>query len=245
MAPAFSTWKGQKTGKSSRTFRFKTAAAAQRASKLGDRRTMISVAKSVARATASNREKKYLNNGIGSYTAWDTAGQVSDISVVPLGTSVNQRVGKQVLLTGVQLRGTVVAGTATRTHCAMMLVYDREPNQAASLPAITDILNSASSNSQTNRDNAPRFKIVRRWDWPIIGTIGSTVSAPNEVMYLIDEFVPLKRGKYPIKYTAANTDGANTGKVKGNLMLVTIGDQANGATTPSASIATRVDFEDS
>jgi len=243
MAPAFSTWKGQKTGKSSRTFRFKTSAAAQRASKLGDRRTMMSVAKSVARATATSREKKYLNNSIGTYTAWDTAGQVSDISVVPLGTSVNQRIGKMVNLTGVQLRGTVTAGSGSKEHCALMLVYDREPNQAAALPAITDILNSASSNAQTNRDNAPRFKIVRRWDFSIVGTPG-TASVAVESQHIIDEFIPLKRGKYPIKYTAANTDGANTGKVKGNLLLVTIGNNANGAATPSAAIASRVDFED-
>jgi len=204
---------------------------------------MMSVAKSVARATATSREKKYLNNGIGAYTAWDTAGQVSDISVVPLGTSVNQRIGKMVNLTGVQLRGTVTAGSGSKEHCALMLVYDREPNQAAALPAITDILNSASSNAQTNRDNAPRFKIVRRWDFNIVGTPG-TASVAVESQHIIDEFIPLKRGKYPIKYTAANTDGANTGKVKGNLLLVTIGNNANGAATPSAAIASRVDFED-
>lgn len=204
---------------------------------------MVSVARSVARSTASSREKKYLNNAIGSYTAWDTTGQVSDISVVPLGTSVNQRIGKMVNLTGVQIRGTVTSGSGSKDHCALLLVYDREPNAAASLPAITDILNSASSNAQTNRDNAPRFKIVRRWDFVMVGTPG-TASAAAETVHIIDEFVPLKRGKYPIKYTAANTDGANTGKIKGNLVLVTIGNNAAGAAIPTAAIATRVDFED-
>lgn len=234
MAPAFSTWKGQPTGKASRTFRSQGMAASSRSSALAGKRFV--------RPQARSSERKYLNNSIGSYNAWDTTGQVSDIGVVPTGTSVNTRVGKMVNLTGVQIRGTVKAASLTLSRCALLLVYDREPNGAA-LPGITDILQSASSNAQTNRDNAPRFKIVRRWDFAMTGSAGAANPSDN-VIHLIDDYVPLKFGKYPQKYTAANTDGSNTGRIKGGLYLVTIGDVANGTTTPTGSIATRVEFED-
>lgn len=242
MAPAFSTWKGQRSGKSARVFRTKGVAAAARATKANDRRTLVAVAKSVARSTALSKENKYFDNTGGTF-AFDTTGQRSDLCIIPTGTGVQARIGKMVQLDSVQIRGSVLAGSGSKEHCTLMLVYDREPNAAAAVPAATDILMTASSNALTNRDNAPRFKIVRRWDFDIVGTPG-TASVAAESQKVIEEYVKLGP-KYPIKWQGANTDGSTAAKVKGNLILMSIGNNANGAATPSLTCNVRVNFSDS
>lgn len=242
MAPSFATWKGQKTGKASRVFRYKTAASAARTMKFNDKRAIVAVARSVARASANSKDKKYVQ--INTITAnIDTTGLIQDVSIVPLGMSVVTRIGKQISLKSFQIRGTIKAQTASATHGTMMLVYDREPNAAAALPVMTDILQLSTSNSLTNRDNAPRFKIVRHWDWSIVGTSG-VASAPDSSVYCVNEFVRFKAGKYPIKWTAADTNGLYTTKIKGALLLVFVGDVAAGTSAPTFAGNARLDFDD-
>jgi len=201
---------------------------------MSDRRTLVAVAKSVARTTAGSREKKYLDTNITAN--YDTTGTRTDLAVIPTGTSVVTRIGKMIQCDSVQVRGSIVANASAGENCCTYLVYDREPNAAAALPAFTDILLGASANQLTNRDNAPRFKIVRKWNQSII--------APDSKIAYIDEFVSLG-SKYPIKWQAANTDGATASKVKGNLILMTLGINANSAATPVGTLNVRLNFSDS
>jgi len=201
---------------------------------MSDRRTLVAVAKSVARTQALSKEKKYVDTQ--STYNYDTTGSRIDVSIVATGTGVNGRIGKMIGCDSVQIRGSITASASANECTCTYLIYDREPNAAAALPAVADILTSASSVSLTNRDNAPRFKIVRKWNNLII--------APDSKTAYIDEFVKLGN-KYPIKWLAANTDGATASKVKGNLILMTLGNNANSAATPVGALNVRLNYSDS
>lgn len=242
MAPAFSTWAGQKTGMAARTFNYKRSAQASRSMSFNNKRAVVAVAKTAARKVISGKEKKYLTSGALALNL-DTTGGVTDLTIIPTGNTVNTRVGKQVGLVAFQMKGCVRAATLTSTHGALLLVYDREPNAQAAVPGLTDILTSATSNALTNRDNAPRFKIVRRWDYNVVGN-GGGASSPDSSLHIVDEYVKFNPDNYPIKWTAANTDGAYASKIKGALLLLYVGDVANGTTTPVANLQVRVDYQD-
>lgn len=209
--------------------------------KFADRRTVVQVAARVARAQANGREKKYLSNAIATYNC-DTTGSITDLCIIPQGNTVNTRNGKEISLKAVQVRGQVLAGTGSKERVCLMLVYDREPNAAAAVPVMTDILAAASSTALSNRDNAPRFKVIRRWEFNIVGTPG-TASVSEQSQHIVDEYVRLGP-KYQIKWQASDTTGATAAKIKGNLLLVVVGNNANSAATPTFVVNTRVDFQD-
>lgn len=164
------------------------------------------------------------------------------LNTIPTGTSSVTRVGKAVQMVSVQIRGEITAATATIAHkVALLLVYIRNPNQAATLPAVTEILTAQTSNQLTNRDNASKFKIVRRWEYAVIGNI-TTPQCGNELV-CVDEFVQL--GYLDSVWTSASTAGTIAEFEKGALILLAVGDAANGATTTPVFVGrTRVYFKD-
>lgn len=166
------------------------------------------------------------------------------LNEIPTGTSAITRIGKRVCLKAINIRGFITARTATTlTNVAILLIWIRTPNQSATLPAVTDILTTQNFISQTNRDNATKFKIVRRWNYSVIGN--STTPATGKETIPVDEYVPFKKGKYESVWTNASTTGAIGGFENGALILLTIGDTNNGeTTTPDFLGTTRLYFED-
>lgn len=164
------------------------------------------------------------------------------LNTIPTGTSATSRVGKRVALKAIAIRGNIAAASATTMEkCTMLLVYIRTPNQATTLPAWTEILKGQTSYDLTNRDNASKFKILRRWDYEIIGN-ATTPSTGMEEQYF-EYFVPL-RG-LPSTWTNASTAGTIGEFEEGALILCTVGDAANGATTTcTCSGNTRLYFTD-
>lgn len=164
------------------------------------------------------------------------------LNTIPTGTSAITRVGKRVCLKSVLIRGSIEAAGATiGEKCALLLIYIRNPNQAATLPAWTEILTSQSSVALTNRDNASKFKIVRRWDYDVIGN--TTTPATGSEIITVNEFVKLK--DLPSVWTSASTAGTIGEFEEGALILASVGKQANGATTtPTIAGNARVYFED-
>lgn len=163
-------------------------------------------------------------------------------NTIPTGTSSITRVGKRVNLKAVAIRGSINAASATTVEkCTLLLIYIRTPNQGAALPAWNTILASQSSNSLTNRDNASKFKIIRRWDFSVSGN--STTPQTSEENYVVEEFVKL--GGLPSVWTNASTAGTIDEFEEGALILGTVGGSNYGATvTPLFSGSTRVYFED-
>lgn len=170
---------------------------------------------------AFNKEKGYLDISSASY-ALDLTGSVTLLNPVPQGAATTQRVGKTVQILSLQHRGLVTSNSATTVvDVAFMIVYDKRPT--GTLPAITDILKSATSLSLNNDDNAQRFSILKRWDAVCIGN-GTTPTTGMEA-YSTDFWLKINR---PTIYKAAGT-GAIGDIEEGALYLVTIGNQAGAA----------------
>ena len=185
------------------------------------------------------KEKGYLDIASATY-ALDTTGSVTLLNAVPQGAAVTQRVGKKVLMKGLQFRGVMQNGSsATANDVAFMIVYDKRPTGA--LPTITDILVSASATSMNNDANAGRFSILKRADEVLIGNLTAPANYTDVAFLGCDYWLDLK--SKPTVYKAAGT-GAIGDIEEGALYLVTIGGTAAGASAASLIGAFRLRFLD-
>jgi len=177
----------------------------------------------------------YVDVATAAY-AFDTTGSVTLLNTVPQGSSQMQRVGKKILLKSLQCRGFVANNsTATYNDCAMLIVYDKRPRGA--LPAITDILASASSNAMNNDDNSGRFQIIRRFDFALIGNATNI----TEASYKSSDFY--QKLKHRTVYTSLGT-GLIADIEEGALYLVTIGNVAAGTAAASSNLGFRLRYYD-
>lgn len=164
------------------------------------------------------------------------------INQVPLGNSSITRVGRKLNITAVAIRGRCYAGTTgTVQKGTMLLVWDRNVNQSAALPAWNTILNSQTSIALTNKDNAPRFKILRRWDYEFTGN--QTAGQINDKgLYSIDEFVKMKN-KITL-FTTADSTGLYPNMMEGGLLLYFVSDTATATAAPRFEVNTRIYYND-
>lgn len=184
-------------------------------------------------------EAKYFDTA-ATGRALNTTGTVIHLDIVPQGTTVNSRDGRKFKNTSVQLRGYAQSDTATTiTNGMMLLVWDRQPNKV--LAGVTDILESATSFAFAKRENAQRFRILKKWRWCFGGN--STTPATGKEVYDIDDYVKLP-DECIAECTASDTTGAIGNRVTGALLLLTIGDIAAGTTDAICNIGARVNFVD-
>jgi len=183
-------------------------------------------------------EAKYFDTA--NVLALNTTGTLNHIDIVPTGTTVNSRDGKNYTITSVQIRGNVVQDTTAATNnVAMYLVWDKQPNKA--LAAITDILDTSTTLSFIKRENAQRFQIIKKWRYALSGNAG-TPTAGMEI-YDVDDYIKLPRG-LTASCTTADTTGAIGNRVTGALLLVGVGNTASGTTDAVGNINARVNFMD-
>lgn len=186
-------------------------------------------------------EGKYFNIAADAL-ALNTTGSISHLDIVPVGSTVNSRDGRKFKNTSVLIRGQAQSDTTTTvSNGAMYLIWDRQPNKA--LAAVTDVLDTANSNSFAKRENSQRFKIIRKWRWAFAGnqtTAGQQVSSTN---FDIDEYVRLPPDCIA-ECTTADTTGVIGNRVTGALLLLTVGNQAAGTSDANVVIGTRVNFVD-
>ena len=162
------------------------------------------------------------------------------LNTVAQGAGVTQRVGKKIVLKGLQCRGNLQNGsTANSNDVAFMIVYDKRPTGA--LPSITDILNTATSTSMNNDANGGRFSILKRWDEILIGNLTAAANYTEAVVKSCDWYLPLN-GKATV-YKAAGT-GAIGDIEEGALYLVTVGQVAAGTAAAVMRAGFRLRFID-
>lgn len=189
----------------------------------------------VRRALAS-KETGFVDLALANY-ALDTTGSVTLLATIPQGTTVSTRVGKKAMLLSLQGRGHVQSGTTTTlVDCAFLIVYDSRPQ--TTLPAITDILNTAHTSSMNNDANSGRFRILKRMDFSLSGN--ATAPATGGEIASSDFFLKIRR---PIVFKAAGT-GVIADIEEGALYLVTVGSVAAGTTAGILSMAFRTRFID-
>jgi len=180
-------------------------------------------------------EKKY-------HDTWNTAlqpgysGAVYLLNGVAQGTDYNQRLGREMVMRSLVLRGNVNIdiGTTTQDNFRCMVVYDRQCNGGQ--PAVTDILDdSVTTPQQTfaamNLNNRDRFTVVLDRMYAL------SSSGANAVIQL-DEYRKLNT---EVQFSGTgNTDASIQ---TGALWLVVIG-FVNGSGASTANIMTRVRFTD-
>lgn len=168
----------------------------------------------------------------------NTTGSIVLIATVPQGASVNQRVGKKIVWKSIQVHGSAFQNSAAGFNdVAYLIVYDRRPT--GSLPAITDVLNTADSTSFNNDANSGRFRILKRFDHSLSGN-SATPATGNEIVNL-DCFIKLN--DLPAVFKAAAT-GAIADYEQGALYLITVGSSIAGTTAATATMGFRTRFLD-
>lgn len=168
--------------------------------------------------------------------ALDTTGAIVLVATIAQGASINQRLGKRAMYKSFQIRGRVVGNSAAATNIGtIMLVYDKRPT--GSLPAITDVIETANAAALTNNDNANRFQILYRRQYSIVG---NPAGPTDDTQHSIDDFVKFKK---PIGFKSAAT-GAIDDIEEGAVYLITVGNNAAGTTAADSAVTIRTRFED-
>lgn len=196
-------------------------------------------------------ENKYLDTAVlaGSIGSDSPAATlVQSLCIVPQGLTVNSRVGKKLRVMALQVKGKVsaaVGGTSTTgmtLKCA--IVWDREPDKAALVPAVGDIYQGIDPSQLTNRDNAPRFKILKEWimDFPVVTALGLTPATGTQQH--IAEYLSFKRKDLEVIWTKADTAGAVAAMIKGDLLFVFVPSNTIAGAAVTGSINCRLDYED-
>lgn len=169
-----------------------------------------------------------------------TTGSIVLVNTIPQGTTQSQRVGKQVQLKYLILRGFFQQNSSgVINNCVLLVVYDRMSNGAA-IPAITDILNTANANSMNNANNERRFKVLRRISLVLTGE-PTTGSNGSEMPYSnVEEFISLKG--LDMEWNNSATTGVQSTIQRGAIYLVTVGSAATGLTASSLFIQARTRY---
>lgn len=184
-------------------------------------------------------EAKFVDTAAAGY-GLNTTGTVTHVSIVPTGTTVNSRDGKNFCCTSVQVRGTAYADTTTTVSSGLaMLVWDRQPNKA--LAGVTDVLDTVSSDSFLKRENAQRFRILKKWRYAFGGN--STAPASGNETFDVDDYVKLPK-ECVAKCTTADATGVIGNRVTGALLLVTAGNVAAGTADATFAVGVRLNFLD-
>lgn len=143
------------------------------------------------------------------------------LNTIPQGSTAITRIGKRVIMKALQIRGYLIPGATTvQDKCSILLVYVRSNNLAATLPPWDTILDTQHSNSLTCRDNATKFKILRRWDYAMGGN--NTVAQQVTPLITFDEYIVFKKPLVAQWKTVA-AEGTIAQFEKGSLLLCTVG----------------------
>ncbi len=186
-----------------------------------------------------NKESGFVDLALTTL-ALNTTGTIILIATVPQGASTNERIGKKIMWKSMQIRGTVSADTATLTaRGAWMVVYDNRPD--GSLPAVTDVLVTANSDSFTNDANSGRFRILKRMDYAMNGNSATAAQNTSSTIFSVNEFLSLRSAK--AEFMAAGTGAIGDISV-GALYLIGVGNQAAGTGDGNAFVGVRTRYVD-
>lgn len=176
-----------------------------------------------------------------------TGGNVAHLDPIPIGSAVNQRIGKTWQEINFQFRGRAFAGVgAVLNHVAIYLIWDRQPNKA--LATVGDILADPTKETTAfmNRENKARFVTIKKWQRVLIGNtqpLAAGVNYCGREAFVIDKWI-----KLPEECVANASVGDTTGQIgnrtTGALLLLTIGDKATGNTAASLTYNYRIGFKD-
>lgn len=168
-------------------------------------------------------------------------GPVDQLALIPHDGTVHGRNGRRVLITGILVRGTVIAGTTqTLPHTVgFMIVQDKKPR--GSIPATTDILESGNEPIRLpqNKQGAVRFRTLMRRVYMVQGDGDAlTGTAP---MYHVDEYRKLN---FIMTFDDTDTTGSVSTLDENGLFFVMLGEGADSTASPRIDMNVRVYYRD-
>lgn len=185
----------------------------------------------------SQKDPGYVDLAAGSYNL-DTTGTITLLNTIAVGASNQQRVGKRIMLKSLQCRGYQITNSAAiSTATAYLIVYDKRP--CGVLPAITDVLDSATATSMNKDDNSGRFRVLKRVDRLLVGSVGNQVGARSG--FEENWFLSLKN--LPMVFNSVGT-GAIGDIDEGALYLITVGNSVAGTLAATGVMGFRTRFLD-
>lgn len=148
---------------------------------------------------------------------------------IAAGSDINQRDGRKITMTSVELRGGIYlpSGATTDGFGRIMIIYDNQTNEA--VPPIGSILQTTTNfYTMINRNNYGRYKII--WDEYY------NLSLTGERNVAIKKWIPLKN----IMTTYANVNNGWADIDRGALFLLAFGSTE----IPSLTLTTRVKYKE-
>lgn len=190
-------------------------------------------------------ELKVIENAPAGAVTFSSGGAVTAINLVGQGSDFVNRIGRQIVLKSVLLRATITPSEAGTTGneslgdiARVMLVYDKQPNSAAGLPAVTDILTTADVFSGINLNNRDRFVALMDKKYPMhpYTAVSSAISTGAPITRYIDKYKKLNHD------TIFSGTGSTIGNIAtGSLLLVFISYVTG---TSAYNVYSRVRFTD-
>lgn len=222
---------------------------------MADGMTQLVVSRRAARVVNPNlKEKKYLDTvfaeaAIGSGSAASL--KVIDLAIVPQGNTANTRIGKKIRIRRVAVKGLLYQdGTGNSSASSLVrlsLVWDREPDKAALVPTVNGDIYLGGPTSLSNRDNAPRFKILKSQWFALPAWQSSALSewSPDgTVQQTFDWYLDFSKKDMEVIWTKADTTGATAAKIKGNLLMCFDHDLTAAQAGTKLQYNARVDYDD-
>jgi len=179
---------------------------------------------------------KFQDVNVAAY-AMNTTGTIALLpATVQIGSTINDFTGNRFVFSGLQARGNVKVGTTTTIAAgALLIVYDKSPR--AALPTITEILDTADSQSFQKISNRDRFEILYRKDFSLSGTTAAVTSDSMEIVNMNMSFNRVASMLTGNQYSVGTI-------VTGALYVVTVGDTVAGNADLEATLGFRVFFWD-
>jgi len=187
----------------------------------------------------SPQELKVVDTAVANY-ALTTTGSVTLINGVATGTDFTNRIGRKVCWKSILIQGVTVPedGGVAGTLGRIMLVYDSQPNGA--LPAVTDVLLTATSLAPLNLNNRDRFRVL--WDKRVaMGYFDTTATQSVADRTTIEV---RKYRKCNLETVFDGTTAAIGDIQSGSIFMLTISNQPTG-TGYNLSATLRLRFTDS
>ena len=153
-----------------------------------------------------------------------TTSSINLLNGVATGTDYTARIGRKIMMKNLYLRIQIapVDQVTSDTHVRLLCVYDMQTNGVA--PAMTDVLNTASTVDHVNLNNRDRFKILFDKCVPIGANVNTATQAYSngKNVYYIKKYLNLAtKGATETQY---NGVGATVGSIAtGSIYFVFFG----------------------
>lgn len=198
-----------------------------------------------------NRTEKKVNDVLTATYPVSTTGSFTLLANPSLGTDMNNRVGRKIVLKSFYIRGKIgtqqsvsLAATTSISQLMRMIIFaDLQPNGAA--PAVTDLLVEAKPASHLNLNNRDRFVVYCDKQWINDPYVSVTTATQSQFGASRQAFTIKKYKKINLEVIFNATNGGTIADINsGALFMFFIGEQAAGSTDGDAVVATRVRYAD-